>query len=223
MKVLLIFTTNNSESGLQKTLDDIFAEKLKIDILAVDLESIDNTKKILAKNNINFLSPIGPINHYEGMRHAIEYAHKNEYDITIQWNANYAFDAKVLKYILSIFQRSKPNMVFGTRFIYNKKIPFINQRFLSSIIKFKTKFKITDPTLRLRAFDNKSIEEILKYDNLSLDEFTVAHLLNKKFTAIETPVENVFKSEKDMLKEVGEKKRFISKMAFIILLSLNSK
>lgn len=59
--VSVILTTFNSEKSLQRLLDSIFAQKgsgefFKIEIIVVDDCSVDSTREILSKNNIEYYS-----------------------------------------------------------------------------------------------------------------------------------------------------------------------
>jgi glycosyltransferase involved in cell wall biosynthesis len=61
IKVSVILTCYNSEKTLQRLLDSIFSQKslgeeFNIEIIAVDDCSVDSTREILNRNNIEYLS-----------------------------------------------------------------------------------------------------------------------------------------------------------------------
>ncbi len=188
MKTLIIVPLLNSEKTLLDVISNLKVVVPEADILAVDHGSTDRTKELLRNSDINFLTLPIKTNYYEALSLGMIFANKNNYDMVIEWDDKGKFRTKEIKYFMTIMKRRSPDYILGSRFIINKTPRKFNRtgtRILRSVIKIVTGKKISDPTMRFRAYGKKAIKHFGSNDSPNPAIDTIAETIKFNFTFIE--------------------------------------
>lgn len=185
MKTLILIPTYNAQSKLLDVLTDIEVNAPGVDVLVIDHGSSDRTHHILKNNNINRLIMPLETSYYHALSLGMYYAFKNKYDIVVEWDDKGKFPTSAIKHLVATIKRTKCDLVLGSRYVNNKPpkgIRWTGTRALRKTIKVTTRQKITDPTLRLRAYGKKAIKIFAKYENIGPAPDSIALLLKNDFT-----------------------------------------
>ncbi|NQZ65896.1 MAG: glycosyltransferase [Mycoplasmatales bacterium] len=191
MKTLILIPVYNS----QDTLLDILS-KLKViipeaDILAIDHGSTDRTKYLLMNNNINYLTLPLKASYYDALSLGMIFAYKNKYDMVVEWDDKGKFNTHEIKYFMTIMRRKKPDYILGSRFL-TKKTPKkwnrIGTRILRNIIRISVHKKISDPTMRFRAYGEKAIKYFGSHDSPSPAIDTISETIRMGYNFVEEQV-----------------------------------
>lgn len=167
-KVLAIVPAYNEEESIVSTIQDLERNASGIDYVIVDDGSKDSTEAICRRNGYNLVSL--PINlglagaFQTGMKYALE----NGYDYAVQFDADGQHNAGCIESMLEEAERSKSNIVIGSRFITEKKplsLRMAGSALISAMLRLTTGKKITDPTSGMRLFDRTMISVLAsKFD-----------------------------------------------------------
>lgn len=191
MKVLLIIPAYNEEQNIEKTVNDVI-QNTDYDYVVVNDCSKDKTKEVCEKNNFNMLSL--PINFglTSGIQLGMKYAYKNNYDIAIQFDGDGQHQAKYVKNLVEEMEKTKSDIVIGSRFVSKKKphsLRMIGSRLIAMAIFLTTGKKIKDPTSGMRAYNRKAIELFVRNASLTPEPDTLVYMLKKKMAIKEVQVE----------------------------------
>lgn len=167
MKVLLIIPAYNEEKNIEKTVDFVntYLKKNKeyeIDYIVINDGSTDKTREICEKKGIKCINLI----HNLGIGGAVQtgyiFAKEKGYDIAVQFDGDGQHDINSLNKLLAPIVSGEADFVVGSRFIDNSSefqsttIRRVGIKYLSKLVSFFVKNKLTDPTSGYRAA-NKNV------------------------------------------------------------------
>ena len=163
-KILIIIPAYNEEKNIVKTVETIKKyKKVKLDYIVINDGSTDNTKKVMEKENINFIDLPFNLGIGAAVQTGYKYAFYNNYDIAIQFDGDGQHDINsVLDLIKAV--NDGYDMVIGSRYIDNTssfKSTFsrrVGIKVISSLIKLFSGKKIKDVTSGYRAVNRRVIE-----------------------------------------------------------------
>lgn len=198
MKVLVIIPAYNESGNILSTVESINKTKIKnivLDYIVINDNSLDSTKDICIKNNINYIDL--PINLGIGgaVQTGYKYAYNNDYDIAIQYDGDHQHDEKYIENLIEELNKGN-DIVIGSRFISDlsefksTRSRRFAIRFLSYIIKLVSGKKIYDHTSGFRAV-NRDIIKLFKeeYPIDYPESETNAMLAVRGYKISEIPVE----------------------------------
>lgn len=161
MKVLVIIPAYNEEQSIKKVVNDIYNSYKKCDIVVVNDGSKDNTYEEAKTTDATVINLPNNLGIGGAVQTGYLYAHRNNYDIAIQVDADGQHDPKYIEQMVNIIETEQADMIIGSRFIEKTSYKQTFFRMLgininSIIIKILTGKKIYDTTSGYRAI-NKSI------------------------------------------------------------------
>lgn len=199
-KILLIIPAYNEEKSIQKTIETVLPSGF--DYIVINDGSSDQTAKILDDNNYRHIDLIYNLGIGGAVQTGYKYAHDNNYDIAVQFDADGQHDISYLEKLIEPIRNNQADLVIGSCFIdkslknqRSSKIRRFGIHFLSNIIKLFSGKRIHDPTSGFRAANKKVIElfasnypqeypepisnfELLKFSHLKIKEVPVK--MNKR-------------------------------------------
>lgn len=204
-KVLFVIPAYNEEKSILSVINEIKADASYADILIVNDASSDNTAQIVRANNIPCIDNIFNMNYAWAVQTGLKYAHQNNYDYVIQFDADGQHIAKEATKLLECAQSDKGiDIVIGSRYLQDTgyKCPLfrkIGTKIFSALIKILCAKKITDP---LSGFQCLNKQVIAKYAQAGQypeypDANLVVDMLKQGYIIKEIPV-------KMRLREDGE-------------------
>ena len=194
MKVLVIVPAYNEENNIVTTIDGLKKNK-SIDYVVINDGSLDNTKEVCEKNNINFIDL--PLNLGIGgaVQTGYKYAFYHDYDIAIQFDGDNQHDPKYLDDLIKEIEKGY-DIVIGSRYVKELskfKSTFMRRvgiNFLSFLIKAVTGKKVYDPTSGYRAVNKKVIELFAEdYPTDYPEPDSITYLIKRGYKVSEIPVE----------------------------------
>ncbi len=195
MKNLVIIPAFNEEDSIVDTVKDVVDHAKGFDYIVINDCSTDNTRKVLRKNNINYVDL--PVNLGIGgaVQTGYRYAYYHGYDTVVQFDGDGQHDAKYLNAMLDELNKHEVNMVIGSRFIEKKGFQSNSVRragitYFTRLIKILTRTRITDPTSGLRMVDDKLIKYFaFHYPSDYPEPESAVSILTKGWKIAEIPVE----------------------------------
>ena len=167
-KVLVIIPAYNESKNIVKTVKSLITTNKNLDYVVINDGSIDDTKDVCIKNNINFIDL--PVN--LGIGGAVQtgylYAYDNAYDIAIQYDGDGQHNPLYIDDLIKDIENGN-DLTIGSRYLSelsefkSTKMRQFGIKILSFLIKFVTKKKIYDPTSGFRAC-NKKIIKLFAFD-----------------------------------------------------------
>lgn len=198
-KILLIIPAYNESTNIVNVYNTIKeynekADNIKLDYVIINDGSTDNTLEICKKYDMNVIDLITNLGIGGAVQTGYLYAYQNGYDIAVQFDGDGQHDAKYLNEMAEYMQKSRCNMVIGSRFIEKEGFQSSSTRrmgikFFSLLIKIFTGKRITDPTSGFRMCDKLVIR--LFADNYPKDypePETTVRVLCSKMKVEEIPV-----------------------------------
>ncbi len=191
MKICLIIPAYNEAKNIDKVITDIKDNLSNCGYVFINDCSIDNTKKILMENKLNFIDL--PIN--LGLAGAVQtgykYAYENGYDCAIQFDGDGQHQAK---YVLDLAKEIENgfDIVIGSRFVEEKRnwsLRMIGSRLISLLIYIKTRKIIKDPTSGFRMLDRKMMFDYAYNINRNPEPDTLVYQMKKGAKVKEVQVE----------------------------------
>ena len=157
-RVLLIIPAYNEEASIEKTIASI--SPTNYDYIVINDGSTDHTADILARNNYNHVNLISNLGIGGAVQSGYKYAHENNYDIAIQFDADGQHNIAYIDTLIQPILDHKANLVIGSCFLDKKsknqrssKLRRAGIHFLSNVIKVFSGKRLTDPTSGFRAAD----------------------------------------------------------------------
>ena len=96
MKALVIIPAYNEEGIIVDTINNLKANTKNVDYVVINDGSIDNTKNVLIKNNINFIDLSINVGIGGAVQTGYKYAYKHNYDVAIQFDGDNQHDPKYI-------------------------------------------------------------------------------------------------------------------------------
>lgn len=160
MKTLLIMPAYNEENNITKTLSDLTAEGLAIDMLVVVDGSNDRTYELASLFPVYILNHPYNMGYGAALQSGYKFAKLYGYTHVLQFDADGQHNPCDLKTLINAFQNQDVDVVLGSRFIGDRhfqlgigKMTAI--RFFRLLIRMITGKSITDPTSGLRGLSMK--------------------------------------------------------------------
>ena len=194
MKVLVIVPAYNEENNIVTTIDGLKKNK-SIDYVVINDGSLDNTKEVCEKNNINFIDL--PLNLGIGgaVQTGYKYALYHDYDVAIQFDGDNQHNPKYIEALVEEIEKGN-DIVIGSRYVKELsefKSTFMRRvgiNFLSFLIKLVSGKKIYDPTSGYRAVNKKIIELFAEdYPTDYPEPDSITYLIKLGYKVSEIPVE----------------------------------
>ncbi len=192
MKKLLIIPAYNEEDSILNTIKDIKENSTGWDYVIVNDGSTDSTLNICKENNLNVLDLEANLGLAGAFETGMMYAHKNNYDYAVQFDADGQHMAHHLEELLESSIENKSDIVLASRFAVTKKpynIRMIGSRFISLAVLIVSGKLLTDPTSGMRLYNKTVIAKMATNINLGPEPDTIAYLLKKGFTFSEVQVD----------------------------------
>lgn len=195
-KILMIIPAYNEEANILDTVKKIEEyKKIKLDYIVINDGSKDNTKKILERNNINFIDLPFNLGIGAAVQTGYKYAYYNNYDIVVQFDGDGQHDINSIENLINPIISDNCDMVVGSRFIDNTssfkstKARQIGINSISFLIKILARKKLKDVTSGYRAVNKNVIEIFAKYYPFDFPEpITNYALLKNEFNVKEVGV-----------------------------------
>ena len=162
-KVVLIIPAYNEEKSISNTIKLVLESNY--DYIVIYDGSTDKTQQILEQNNYNHINLLSNLGICGAVQTGYKYAHENNYDIAIQFDADGQHDIKYIQDLIRPIKENKADLVVGSCFINknsknqrSSKIRRFGIRFLSCFIRIFSGRRIHDPTSGFRAANSKIIQ-----------------------------------------------------------------
>lgn len=190
-KILIIIPAHNEEDSIEKTIDSI----KNYDYIVINDGSTDRTKQILEDNNYNHLNLCFNLGIGGAVQTGYKYALKNNYDITVQFDADGQHGASSIEDLIKPIIDDEADFVIGSRFIRknsdNFKSSFLRRvgiRLISNVIFLFSKKRIYDTTSGFRAANKNVIKYFAKqYPKEYPEPISDFELVKLGFRVIEVP------------------------------------
>jgi hypothetical protein len=163
MRILIIIPAYNEGKSIERVVNELVNNYPEYDYIVINDCSKDDTAVICKKNDYNFIDL--PINLGIGgcVQTGYKYAHKNDYDIAIQYDGDGQHDAGYLESIIQPILYNMADIVIGSRFMTKKGFQSTWFRrsgilFLGKLIHILTGEKVKDVTSGFRAVNKKMIQ-----------------------------------------------------------------
>ena len=195
-KVLIIIPAYNEESNILKTYRDLKNSKVKLDVVVINDASTDQTEQILQKNKINHVTLVHNLGIGGAVQTGYKYALEHQYDIAIQFDGDGQHDARYIESLIQPILNKEASLVIGSRFVADidtfksTKFRRMGIKVISTLIKWLTGQKITDPTSGFRAADASVIKMFARDYPIEYPEpSSILTLIKAKKKIVEVPVE----------------------------------
>lgn len=164
MNLLIIVPAYNEQENILKTIADIERHIPDADYIVIDDCSIDETKRILAKNHFPYVRLPVNLGIGGGVQTGYRYALERGYDIAIQFDGDGQHDAAYIKDLIAPIENGEADVAIGSRFITREGFQSSAMRrfgigFLSALIRFLSGVQVKDVTSGMRAVNRKMIKE----------------------------------------------------------------
>ncbi len=197
-KVLIIVPAYNEEANIKNTIDRIKNLKIPnvlLDYIVVNDGSIDQTKMVLEKNQIQYIDLVNNLGIGGAVQTGYRFAKYNDYDIAIQFDGDGQHDEKYIEVLIKPILSGEYDFTIGSRFIGNQSkfkssaSRRVGIKFLSYLIYIFMKKKVKDVTSGFRAANKQIIKEFVEdYPNDYPELETIVTLLKKHYRVKEVPV-----------------------------------
>lgn len=195
MKALIIIPAYNESESLEKVIMDIQKNASDVDYLVVNDCSTDDSVDILRELGASYIDC--PVNLGIGgaVQAGYKYAHKNGYDIAIQFDGDGQHDARYIDQMVDIISRGEADVVIGSRFVQKEGFQSSAMRrtginILSTLIWLMSGKRIKDVTSGFRAVGKEYITMFADYypDDYPEPEVALISILHGG-NVVEIPVE----------------------------------
>lgn len=203
-KILFVIPAYNEAENIEKVLNEIKEDVNYADILVINDCSKDNTKEIVEKNKVKCITNIFNMRYAMAVQTGIKYAHENDYDFVIQFDADGQHIAKETVKMIEKQKETDCDIVIGSRYLVDTGYPCplfrrLGTKFFSYLISIFCKKKIADPLSGFQLLNRNVIEyysKMGKYPEFP-DANLVMEMLYQGYKIEEVPV-------KMRLRETGE-------------------
>lgn len=194
-KVLLVIPAYNEEKNIRKVLNEIKKDISYADVIVINDGSTDNTSKIVKKENIRCIDMPFNSGYSNAVQTGIKYAHENNYDYVVQFDADGQHIAKEAEKLYKHIKKTDCDIVIGSRYLKNLKYncPFfrrIGTKIFQIMIKIFCHKKITDPLSGFQCLNKSVIKEYSKISGYPEypDANLIIEMLIKGYKIEEIPV-----------------------------------
>lgn len=182
MKLLIIIPAYNEAENIERVVNNLIENYSQYDYVIVNDGSTDDTRKICAKNNYNFLDLPVNVGLAGAIRAGIRYANFHGYDRAVQLDGDGQHDPIYISTLVQKMEESNADIVIGSRFKSEKKpmsARMIGSRLISMAIRITTGGRrIEDVTSGMRLFNKKMIKRFGYNIDYSPEPDILAYLIN---------------------------------------------
>lgn len=203
-KILFVIPAYNEAENIQKVLKEVKKDASFADILVINDCSKDNTAEIVKKNNVKCITNVFNMRYAWAVQVGLKYAHENNYDYVIQFDADGQHIAKEAIKLYEEIKKEKVDIVIGSRYLKDMgyPCPFFRRfgtKLFQTLIKFFCRKNIADPLSGFQCLNKKVIDKYSKMGEYPEfpDANLVIEMLLSGYTIKEVPV-------KMRLREAGE-------------------
>lgn len=199
MKAIIIIPAFNEAPVILKVIRSIpkrIKGIKKIETLLVDDGSTDDTKVLASNTNVHVSSHV--INRGLGaaIKTGLEWARRHNFDVAVTFDGDGQHDAKDIARVISPILAKNADIVIGSRFKRNQKIP-IDRLILNWFANIATflLFGIfsTDSQSGLRAFSKKAIKLIdFKADRMEFSSEILLEAKKNSLKVVEIPIKAIY-------------------------------
>nr|WP_307990865.1 glycosyltransferase family 2 protein [uncultured Niameybacter sp.] len=180
--LLIIIPAYNEEANIERVIEELKRDIPKTDILVVNDSSKDNTLNIVKKLDVEVITTPFNLGYAGVIQIGFKYAAMKGYKYVAQFDGDGQHVAKELDKLYKGIQKSKVDIVIGSRFkekteyehaVFRK----IGTAIFQKIIWYSCKQKITDPTSGMQVLNYKVYSKLAQIHNYP--EYPDANLLTR--------------------------------------------
>ncbi|MGL4663250.1 MAG: glycosyltransferase family 2 protein [Culicoidibacterales bacterium] len=196
MKILLLIPAFNEEESLPLIIPTLKEKYSQFDFIILNDGSKDRTLEVARNLEANVLDLC--INQGLGaaLQPGFKYGLENDYDYFVQFDSDGQHLPEYIQLLIDKAQEGN-DIVIGSRFLdgtgtYNQTIlRGFGGKWLSTLIRFTTGKKITDPTSGMRVYNKKIARKLMMLDNMPLesDFLVMAHKSGYKISEVQVTMQ----------------------------------
>jgi len=190
MKIVALIPAYNEERTIQEIIRN--TKKFVSEVIVVDDNSTDRTKDLATLEGANVISHKKNKGYGAAIITGIKYSLKEKADIVVLLDADTQHNPNEIDSIVKPLIENKGDLVIGSRFLNNMKIPVYRKfgiKFITDLMNILTGAKITDAQSGFRAFSGKVLREInLRENGMGISVETIFKVKEKGFKIIEVPI-----------------------------------
>ena len=161
-KTLIVIPSYNEESSIAEVLEDIKKQAPQISILVIDDGSADKTAQLAHEHGAKVISLPYNSGYGVALQTGYIYAHKNNYSIVIQMDADGQHDPACIHDLLREAENSDVDVVIGSRFLgentYRTSLARrIGMFIFGKLASLFCKARVSDPTSGFQAVKGEAI------------------------------------------------------------------
>ena len=196
LQILAIIPAYNEEGNIVKTIDEVLASKIPMQILVVNDGSKDGTEQKACLAGVRVVSLPFNLGIGGAIQTGFQFALENNFDVALQIDGDGQHDVKYVETLLNPIMKNQADMVIGSRFLppylgyQSSFMRRIGIHFFSYLISTLTGCRTSDPTSGFRAYNRKMIKAFARgypQDFPEPEAIVVAQRL--KARVVEVPVE----------------------------------
>ena len=189
MKIVAVIPAYDEEKTIEELIQS--TKKEVTNVIVVDDGSHDKTAKIAKKSGVFVIKHNINKGYGAAIRTGFNYAKEINADIIVLLDADTQHNPKEINSMIKPILERKGDLVIGSRFLNNVKIPLYRKfgiKFITILMNLLTGIKITDAQSGFRAFSSKVLKEInLKENGMGISVETIFKVKEKKFKIVEVP------------------------------------
>ena len=168
MEKIIIIPAYNEELNIKSVIEEINRNLSDFDIVVIDDGSTDATAEIAMGCGATVIGLPYNLGIGAAMQTGYKYAHRNGYEIAIQFDGDGQHRADQIETLLKPLLEGKADLVVGSRFLSPGKYPapwtrLAGIKVLSVVVSLISGNRITDPTSGFRAANRRTIDFFSKY------------------------------------------------------------
>jgi glycosyltransferase involved in cell wall biosynthesis len=169
VRILVVIPAYNEAANVGKVIREVKKEADFVDILVVDDGSTDDSADVAADAGATVVRLPFNLGMFEAVRTGFAFARRNEYDITVQVDADGQHVPREIGELVTPVIQEGFDVVVGSRYLQDRgyKTPFIRKcgiRLFAWLTSLVLGQKITDTTCGFRAYGERAIRMFADYD-----------------------------------------------------------
>lgn len=182
LNILVVIPAYNEAENIERVIGNLINNYPQYDYVVINDGSTDDTRKICARNNYNFLDLPVNVGLSGAIKTGMKYANFHGYDYVVQLDGDGQHEPAYINDLIQEMKKSEADIVIGSRFKTENKpktMRMLGSRIISSAIYITTRGKrIQDVTSGMRLFNKKMIKQFGYNIHYSPEPDTLAYLLN---------------------------------------------
>ena len=161
-KTLIVIPSYNEESSIVEVLEDIKKQAPQVPILVIDDGSADKTAQLAQEHGATVISLPYNSGYGVALQTGYIYAHKNNYSIVVQMDADGQHDPACIQDLLREAKNSDVDVVIGSRFLgkntyQTSLVRRIGMFVFGQLASLFCKARVSDPTSGFQAIKGEAI------------------------------------------------------------------